>query len=169
MKINEKWLQINGKYECPYCTKQYTRQGICTHILRTHLGINPKNTGHTKNKGKQRPASTKKKISNSLKGKSTGIASTPEKELLRRQKLSEYAKSRKNFGGYVKGSGRGKQGRYKGIWCDSSWELAFVIYHLDHNIPFERNWNKFEYQYEGQTHLYVPDFVYPDGTYIEVK
>lgn len=33
-----------------------------------------------------------------------------------------------NNGGYREGSGRGNKGRYKGIHCDSSWELAFVLW-----------------------------------------
>ena len=72
-------------------------------------------------------------------------------------------------GGYHKNLGRGKKGYYKNIWCDSSWELAFVIYHLEHNIQFERNWKKFPYIFEDKEYSYIPDFIYPDGTYIEVK
>lgn len=64
---------------------------------------------------------------------------------------------------------RGKSGWYKGYWCDSSWELAFVIYHLDHKIPFVRNKEGFEYEFEGKKHRYYPDFIYEDGTYIEIK
>lgn len=36
IKIEESWKQENGKYECPYCKKQYTKKGIATHIWRTH-------------------------------------------------------------------------------------------------------------------------------------
>lgn len=72
------------------------------------------------------------------------------------------------MGGYRKGSGRGKKGNYKGYWCDSSWELAFVIYNLEHNIKFERNKRKFVYVYEGKELNYLPDFII-DGKYIEIK
>lgn len=41
--------------------------------------------------------------------------------------------------GPKRGGGRGKSGWYKGFWCDSSWELAFLIYHLEHEIPISRN------------------------------
>jgi len=34
--IQEDWLLPNGKYKCPHCDKQYTKNGICTHIWRTH-------------------------------------------------------------------------------------------------------------------------------------
>lgn len=73
-------------------------------------------------------------------------------------------------GGYRKGSGRGKSGWYNGIWCDSSYELAWVMYHLDHNIPFERNQEPFQYEYNGKIHLYYPDFRLKDGDeLVEIK
>lgn len=75
---------------------------------------------------------------------------------------------KKNYlGGFVQGSGKSifKKGRYKGIWCDSSWELAWVIYHLDHGIKFERNTEGFTYEL-GK---YYPDFILEDGTYVEIK
>lgn len=62
-----------------------------------------------------------------------------------------------------------KYGTYKNISCDSSWELAYVIYLIDHNISFERNrTNYFEYEFEGTTHLFFPDFIVED-TFIEIK
>ncbi len=51
-----------------------------------------------------------------------------------------------------------KRGWYKGYRVDSSWELAFVMYNIDHSIPFERNIDGFEYVYEGKTRLFYPDF-----------
>lgn len=73
-----------------------------------------------------------------------------------------------NAGGLRHGAGRGKKGRYKGIWCDSSWELAFVIYNLEHNITIERNKDYFEYTYNNEIHKYFPDFIINDE-YIEIK
>lgn len=84
-----------------------------------------------------------------------------------KQKISANGKGK--IGGYRKGSGRGKKGWYKGYWCDSTWELAFVIYNLDHNIKFERNSEAFEYQYQDTEYRYYPDFIMEDGTYIEIK
>lgn len=72
-------------------------------------------------------------------------------------------------GGVRKGAGRGKSGRYKGIWCDSTWELAYVVYNLDHNIGFKRNTKFFNYIYKGKPRRYYPDFILDDGTYIEIK
>lgn len=77
--------------------------------------------------------------------------------------------SRGRSGGLRVGSGRGKTGWYKGYYCSSSWELAWVIYQLEHNISFSRNTVGFSYLFEGRSHLYYPDFVLPDGSYIEIK
>lgn len=71
-------------------------------------------------------------------------------------------------GGIRKGSGVGKQGWYKGYYCRSSWELAFVIYNIDHGIKFKINKKYFPYKYKKKTYLYYPDFVI-GNLYIEIK
>ena len=60
------------------------------------------------------------------------------------------------------------QGNYKGYHCDSTWELAFIVYHLENNLTFKRNTEHFPYIYEGKEHNYFPDFII-DDTYYEVK
>lgn len=93
--------------------------------------------------------------------------SHPHSEKAKR-KISETAKKNGKSGGYRKGSGRGKEGWYKGYFCDSSWELAYVIYNLEHGITFERNTKQFEYFFEDRKHLYMPDWKV-DDTYVEIK
>lgn len=81
-----------------------------------------------------------------------------------------YSTSYPNNGGYRIGSGRGKNGWYRGYWCDSSYELAWVIYSLDHDIRFTRNTNGYEYQWNGKTHKYYPDFLLTDQhELVEIK
>ena len=82
-------------------------------------------------------------------------------------KRSIWAKSFGN-GGYKPGSGRGKKGRYDGIWCDSSWELAFVIWCKNHNKNIDRCTEKFSYVFQGVKKNYHPDFVV-DGLIYEIK
>lgn len=67
-------------------------------------------------------------------------------------------------GGFRPGSGRAKSGYYKGIYCGSTYELAWVIYQLDHGREFSR----FEgcLEYDGKK--YFPDFI-QDGVIIEIK
>ena len=75
---------------------------------------------------------------------------------------------RLSSGGIRHGSSRGKSGWYKGYWCDSSYELAYLIYNLDNSILIERNKNGFEYTHNDEKHLFYPDFII-DGKYIEIK
>jgi hypothetical protein len=96
------------------------------------------------------------------------LANSQALELQRRAKLSSVAK-RRGLGGYEPGSGRGKKGWYRGHWCDSTYELAFIIWAVDHEIPFERNLELFPYEYEGRLLSWMPDFLLADGTYIEIK
>lgn len=74
----------------------------------------------------------------------------------------------KSCGGYRKGSGSGKAGWYKGYWCDSSWELAWVMYNIDYGNNFKRNSLSFNYFYNGKISKYLPDFIM-DGVYYEIK
>ena len=46
--------------------------------------------------------------------------------------------------------------------------LAWVIYNLDHDIQFKRNFKAFEYLYENKIHKYYPDFII-DDVYYEIK
>lgn len=87
---------------------------------------------------------------------------------------SEYISNlKKGIAGKVGGqrynSGRGKMGWYKNYWCQSSYELAYVIYSIDHEIKFKRNSKSFIYEFEGKMHRFYPDFILEDETYVEIK
>jgi hypothetical protein len=118
--------------------------------------------------GKEKAGEYKTEKSKSLLGRKWK-ASTEEIEKKRRLKISASAKKNGKSGGYRRTSGRGKYGWYKGIWCDSSWELAWVIFNLDHGILFERNKDRFKYKWEGEEHQYLPDFRMSDGKLVEIK
>ena len=132
------------------------------------LGRKPWNYGLTKNDDKRLVVSdeTRKKW---LDRPNWGKANSVEKQKERIRKISETSKRNGLSGGKRHGSGRGKKGWYKGYWCDSSWELAYVIYNLQHGIKFERNKQGFEYEYNGQIHKFYPDFILEDRTYVEIK
>jgi hypothetical protein len=100
---------------------------------------------------------------------STGAASTLEKEIQRRQHISSTAKINKKSGGLRVNSGRGKKGIYKGYYCDSTYELVYIIYNIDHNIKFERCTLKYDYECNGEKHKYHPDFILEDGSLVEIK
>lgn len=71
-------------------------------------------------------------------------------------------------GGFREHSGTGKSGWYKGIYCASTYELAFVIYCLDHNINIAQCKDVYSYEYKGKQHKYHPDFII-NNTIIEIK
>ena len=107
------------------------------------------------------------KLSIAMTGVSTGKASTPEKELERKQKISNSMKGNSNWK-YNKRHGNSKQGWYKGIHCDSTWELAFLVYYIEHNLYIEKCKEQREYIFNNEKHIYFPDFITNEGI-IEVK
>lgn len=141
---------------CKEYTKKYRRKSS-----RGMTGKTPWNKGLTKNTD-ERIAEIGEKASLSLIGKSHPQSAEA------RAKISKTMKE-KGLGGLRKASGRGKKGWYKGYYCDSTWELAYVIYNLEHNIPFRRNTKSFDYSFEGENKKYYPDFLLETGEYVEVK
>jgi hypothetical protein len=64
--------------------------------------------------------------------------------------------------------GGGHKGRYKGIPCDSTYELAYLIWNLDHGIDITRACVIYSYSYKGKISSYIPDFVV-EGQEVEIK
>jgi len=83
-----------------------------------------------------------------------------------KNKISQSNKGK--TGGLRQKGGRGKQGWYKGIYCNSSWELAYVIYCKDHNIDILRNKEGFEYTFNNQIFKFYPDFIV-NNEFVEIK
>ena len=102
--------------------------------------------------------------------KGTQYNLSTESLIHKKRVLSEIAKKNinGNYGGYKPNGGRGRKGWYRGIFCDSSWELAYVIWCLDHNKIIKRCIEKFQYTYNGKIYNYLPDFVV-DQKYTEIK
>ena len=152
-------------YKCSYCDKHYDN----LRSLKNHEGHCPKNEHayHAWNKGltkldDPRLEAHGRVVSSALKGRQGHAHTEAEKENLRSKALANKS------GGYIRGSGRGRKGWYKGFWCDSSWELAYVIYCLEHDIYIKRCKEKRTYIYQEKTYRYYPDFEV-DGQIIEIK
>lgn len=62
-------------------------------------------------------------------------------------------------------------GHYHGFYFEYSYELAWIVYNIEHNIKFSRCQESFEYfdSKRGKWRLYFPDFILPDGTIVEIK
>ena len=156
---------------CLYCQKTFSNKGgLATH--QPYCKSNPNrvkkiNSPNAHAKKGSKPWNTGKTGLQTAWNKGmTGLAGTPH-TVETKKRLSEVARESK-LGGYVQGSGRGKKGWYKGFFCDSSWELAYVIYCLEHNIDIKRNTEKRKYMWQGIVKNYIPDFVV-HGTITEVK
>lgn len=87
-----------------------------------------------------------------------------QNELSRRRTLKKCAEQGTNL------CGKGRRGYYKGYYCQSSWELAYVIYQLEHGVEIVRNDKGFPYILDGVKRTYFPDFYLPTTEeYIEIK
>jgi hypothetical protein len=128
--------------------------------------------GRDWNKGLKASEETGQKISAALKGK-PWKAKDPETEIERRRKISEKMKNNPNAGGYREGPGVGKGGWYESeiagrVYLDSSFEKRVAQCLDKHSLQWERNKEKFPYEYNGKRHFYTPDFVV-NGMFVEVK
>lgn len=160
---------------CFHCQKIFSNKGgLATH--QPYCRSNPNKikkinspNAHAKkgstpwNKGKEGLQTAWNK---GILGSTTGKGATEEKEVARKEKIAQKAKI--SNGGYRQGSGRGKKGWYKGFFCDSSWELAYVVYCLEHNIDIKRNNEKRQYTWQGIIKNYIPDFIV-EGSLTEIK
>lgn len=73
----------------------------------------------------------------------------------------------KPVGGIRQGVERSKFGYYKGVYCSSTYELCWVIYHLDHGVKFKRFEGFLE---DKEIRLkYYPDFIIGENHIIEIK
>lgn len=169
MKIKDEWIQNNGKYKCPECSKEYTKKGIGTHLWRMHgkgKGFEIWNKGLSKETSEIIRINAKSvsdyNIKNNIKPSSwKGKKHTQQAK----RKIAESAKGNTN------GLGRGKITYYKDVMMRSSWEASVAEYLDDHNIVWE--YEKKAYSLSSTT-SYRPDFFILDSNgdisyLIEVK
>ena len=166
-----------GKYKlcCSYECSHKLSVSNTNHLIKKEkqsLAIKKlKEAGYFLNKREKRYcAECGKEISfERLEQTHTKFCSEECKRKSQHRKLSENAKKNKTGGLKPETTHKYyKRGYYKGIWCDSSWELAYLLYNLDHNISIERNHKSIEYIFEGQKYNFYPDFIV-NGQLVEIK
>ena len=65
---------------------------------------------------------------------------------------------------------RNSKFKYKDIYFDSSWELKYYMFCIDHDIPIKRATEHFNFIYNGEPwHKYTPDFIINNNEYVEIK
>ena len=166
-------------FGCQFCKRSFkTENGLSQHIVQCK--DNPQRTvfriSHRKGKTgfpgwckglnkftDERIMKIANSVSASTKGKPGRVWTETDREN-RRTLLKKIGHN----GGHKAGSGRGKKGWYKGFRCDSSYELAYVVYCLDHRIPIARCKEVRYYEFEGIRRKYYPDFIVNDQI-VEIK
>lgn len=171
-KHPEKYVKNAHIFHCKKCGKEYilnlTDEEFKKGQYTKYCSLSCRN-------GHKVSAETKKKISESLVGNGNHYI-TPNKRYKCKYCGKEFTIKDNGVRGrkfcsdtcrekwmeeevYAKNQhGKGKSGWYKGIHCDSSWELAFVLYHMDNDIPIQRCKERRTYTFEGKTYKYYPDF-----------
>ena len=170
--IVEKHWFINEKnqYECKICHYISDHSGIGNHV-KYHFGYENPNKGHKAwNNGLTKETSEILKMSSEKikEGYKSGRSTPSFLGKKHSEETRKKWKSNPNMGGLREGSGRGIKGWHKGFYCRSTWELAWLVYQLEHEIKVEHCHDTFEYEFEGKKHRYYPDFIV-DGKYIEIK
>lgn len=136
---NEKMYEKH-LFTCQFCKKEFYTMGFAFTRHKKHCVDNPNRTDD--------PSSPKgRKISDEIK---------------------ERWRRNGRMGGYRKGAGSGKKGYYKGLYCMSTWELAWVVYQLEHGNRVEQCRERFPYTMDERLHHYTPDFKIGE-TYYEIK
>lgn len=82
---------------------------------------------------------------------------------------SFYSKRLEKYKEDIHKNGVSKHGIYKGYYCDSTFELVFLIYCLDHNISINRCTIGFDCFYGNKNHKYYADFQCGHKNIIEIK
>lgn len=169
--MNTDWFKNDdGKYECKICHKVL--------VSGSGMGLHVKyHSGYTGTKGYKNWSKGLTKTTN----ESVAKRSETQRKLIQEGKISFYRKGRKyteeerlkmqsnpKMGGYREGSGRGKKGYFHQVYFDSTWELAWLMYQIDHGKSPVRCNESFLYDWNGKEHKYYPDFIL-DGNYIEIK
>lgn len=157
----------------------YPKSGSLKNRVVRYIRDNNISTSHfirrAWNKGYYLSPEYRKKISSALKGRSTGRAGSPEKEIARRRKISDSMKKNPKCGGLREGSGRGKKVWYESeiagrVYLRSTYELEYARWLDKNSIKWKQNLIKFPYLYNEKTHYYYPDFyLYDNDEYVEVK
>lgn len=179
--IQEDWLLPNGKYQCPHCKKEYTKNGIATHIWRSHgdgqnhktnIGVYPEHIKKLNearklgeqiwNKGltKETDERVKKNTELAINYYKNNGGNTKGKKIHSdefKQKVSE-RQSTNNSGG------RSKWFEIDGVYVQGTWERDCVLKFNDLGIDWKKVKKEGLIRYsinERQT-TYTPDIYLPE-------
>ena len=166
VKINKKsYALTHDGLTCQFCDKVCkNRNSLCNHERQCKLNPERQVGVGFDNFNAQRAAGD---INTWNKG-----LTKYESESVRKQSesLSIWIQDNPNvYGGFRHNTAQKcKYGRYNGYYCDSSWELAFLLYSLDNKFEIQRCTESFDYVLNGRARKFHPDFKI-GNTYYEIK
>lgn len=71
--------------------------------------------------------------------------------------------------GWMPKAGRSQKYPFRDFTVDGTWELIFCEWADRLEVSFDRNRDRFRYEYAGKLRWYTPDFKLDETTYVEVK
>lgn len=176
-----KYRVLHDGLNCEFCNKLCkNKKSLCTHERQCRLNPNYQPSYFNVYNNRENHVAWNKGLTKDIDDRlqsisiaKTGIKKTYKTSKETRDKISKTLKENYQKGKIKRNPCNSKHARnyygtYFGIHCDSSWELAFLIYCLENDMPITRNTDYFEYFIAGQLHRYFPDFKIND-TYIEIK
>lgn len=180
----EQWKQ-GDVYVCPYCSKTFSGQGICTHIINKHT-----------QKGQERVKRNYQNLVNKTEGRvwNKGLTKETDERIQKRCQVRKEKYLRGEFQGYWKGKkhseeqkrkislkmsilnkgGKCKWYEFEGVKVQGTWELNIVKKLQEFGIKWNKiKTNSHTMQYfddNNKQHSYTPDFYLKEyDVYLEIK
>lgn len=165
------------EFKCKYCGKETKPLGLSSHERLCPSNPSKKKEDHPsfgrkgtnqfiKNPNLRISEEVRLKISKSQSGKKL---SNKHKEAISKAMKKAVKENPESYSA-SNVSGRVKLYEYNGIKLKGTWELIVAMWLDSQSIKWTNSIDPFEYEWNGSTHLYFPDFYLEDyDLYIEVK
>lgn len=175
VNLEAEWMTETGKYRCPYCDKEYSKNGICTHIWRSHgdgkshnPNIGYKNKRVAWNKGLTKDSDIR--IARSVKVYKKRMA---EGKIIPHFRGKKHSSETKALLSKIKSDnpsgGWAKWYIVDGVKLQGTWERDFALLLNDRGIKWFKPKN-IRYCWDGIERTYRPDLYLPEfDLYIEIK
>lgn len=175
----DEFLTSEGNYRCPYCNRECSRLGICSHIWRVHedgedfkpaLGHESWNKGKLKTNDerilKQGQTFHQRVVDGIIRPSFLGKTLTDS----HRNSISATIKEKLNDGSWHVSSNHVKIHDYNGVKFHGLWEVAYAKWLDANDIKWRRPTESFPYQWNQKLHNYTPDFyLLEEKVYVEIK
>ena len=156
----------NKEWTCKWCGLKFnSRKKMYDHIHAIHGSF----SGTTWNKGLTKE--TSESVAKAAKTLNEGLKSGRITPSFTGRHLSQEHKD-KIVSTYIKNRTNNKyRGTYKGIPFQYSFELAWIVWNIEHEVIFYRCDESFRYfdSIQNKMRIYYPDFKLEDGTIVEIK